>query len=470
MPNDAQNRTAAIAAATARQGASISSPAWWQTNNVGPLNVRAAGAKGDGVTDDTAAIQAVLDYAGSVAFELRNTTSVGPGYAFGAAKVRVLIPEGLYLITETLTVPPGVTVHGDGVINATIADLWAFALIFSSGADVSLLKVNSFNQGCGVQFGDVGIQNDCKIGQVRLWNIGNVYDGVKGPQRGLVFQGYDYSFASLEVDGGNIGIDFNQCSDVRGDRVISVLASTGVRITSGTEHLSVNQIDIDTPQNIGLQIDSSNDLRLSASIFINDNNNTAAIATAVIIGEYSSAAAPVSYANLSLRVANTGGTALSLAYVRDSLIDLVASNAPLNTGNNFPITQGLVYGAAIDRSVIVKAAIDPSIATPTSGMPFGTLHATEQGGVVVAGTTAGSMTLYQYYEGPLLKTVCFFNGYENAAAGNVVTDFPIPYKVNALQTGSGGAPPPGAGLAVGSITFDPAAATVYNGIVVVEGI
>ncbi|KAL1888751.1 hypothetical protein Sste5346_009377 [Sporothrix stenoceras] len=58
------------------------------------MSARAAGAKGDGVTDDTAALQEVINFA-------TRTGNV------------VYIDYGLYLVTSTLTIPPGARIVGE---------------------------------------------------------------------------------------------------------------------------------------------------------------------------------------------------------------------------------------------------------------------------------------------------------------------------------------------------------------------
>jgi len=65
----------------------------------GVINVKSYGATGDGVTDDTTAIQAALDSGGKDIF----------------------LPEGTYKITATLTVPKDVNIKGAG-ISATVID------------------------------------------------------------------------------------------------------------------------------------------------------------------------------------------------------------------------------------------------------------------------------------------------------------------------------------------------------------
>jgi hypothetical protein len=70
----------------------------------------AGGAKGDGVTDDTAAIQAAIDAA----------------TAIGAA---VLVPLGVYVVSESLTVPSGMTIKGSGGSTLRTVDGWDFDVI-----------------------------------------------------------------------------------------------------------------------------------------------------------------------------------------------------------------------------------------------------------------------------------------------------------------------------------------------------
>jgi len=149
-------------------------------------------------------------------------------------------------------------------------------------------------------------------------------------------------------------------------------------------------VDIDTPQYLGLQIDSTDDIWIETGIFINDKNNTGTIATAILIGEYSGAANPVSFMILKARVSNTGGSAMSLANCRDSTIELIASLAPLGTGNAKNLTNAITYGTKLDDSVLIKASIDPGIASPISGTPFGTLLSTVQNNFLAPTTVPNS--------------------------------------------------------------------------------
>lgn len=90
------------------------------------VNVLDFGAKGDGVTDDTSAIQAAID-------SVTTDFNVGEGAIVFFPKAS----SSYYLITDTIEVPPGIILQGEGTFNANTA----------SG---SLIYVN-FN-GVGIRF------------------------------------------------------------------------------------------------------------------------------------------------------------------------------------------------------------------------------------------------------------------------------------------------------------------------------
>lgn len=72
---------------------SAAAPGAFVPGNAFALDARGLGARGDGVSDDTAALQAALDRA-------------------GASGGRVILPPGKYLVAGSLRVPPGVLLEG----------------------------------------------------------------------------------------------------------------------------------------------------------------------------------------------------------------------------------------------------------------------------------------------------------------------------------------------------------------------
>lgn len=343
--------------------------AYSKITNLQKINVLDYGAFGNDTTDDTSAFTSAITYAASLA------TS---GSYLG--KITLYVPHGKYKITSQLTIPKNVDLHCEGVLYNHLTDKWQPMVIFQPGSHCSSLKIYG-NLGSGAAFGTNSVYSNSNIGDIRLWNIGCEYDGTKGPKIGVSFTGYNFNFNSIEIDGGNIAVDFNTASDVRGNYILAWGASSGIRITSGCEHIHIGYAHIDTPSYIGLQIDSSHDINLNAQIFLNDQQSPSAISNAAIIGNYSSGD-NVNNLKLDLRVQNTGGTALNLSNIKNSTIHLIATNSLLATGNSHNITTGLVLGSNVNASTYINANIDSSITTAISG----------SGGTLNIGSNTGDET------------------------------------------------------------------------------
>jgi hypothetical protein len=82
------------------------------------ISVRDFGAKGDGYTDDTVAIQRALSEVFPVGF-----------YVSSGVRRVLHFPAGVYLISDTLRVPPYATIRGDGPQSSTIKQMGGFALL-----------------------------------------------------------------------------------------------------------------------------------------------------------------------------------------------------------------------------------------------------------------------------------------------------------------------------------------------------
>ena len=79
------------------------------TSVLGEVNVKDFGAKGDGVTDDTKAIQAAFDSLAKKAMGGR----FGPGGAYHSSMPEVVFPVGIYIISDTINVGAKI-VRGEG--------------------------------------------------------------------------------------------------------------------------------------------------------------------------------------------------------------------------------------------------------------------------------------------------------------------------------------------------------------------
>lgn len=160
----------------------------YSMTNGAPYNVRDFGAVGDGVADDTAAIQAAIDAAQLV---------TGSTYVVATESCKLYIPAGVYKITNTLEITGNIQFIGDGS-NETIFNLSrdtvtvAFNIgptsdnqymigsrfqgfrincnIGSAVCDGIYLRTGSTNSVITqTQFDDIDIR-DCRDG----WNIGGV--------------------------------------------------------------------------------------------------------------------------------------------------------------------------------------------------------------------------------------------------------------------------------------------------------
>ena len=104
----------------------LSSQAWTNRKENG-VNVRSYGAKGDGVTDDTTAIQAALN----------NTGGLPVHFAPGLT----------YLVSAPLVVPSGVWVHGHGAVIRGSGSLSSVFSLSGSESTLDIALVGAYNAG-----------------------------------------------------------------------------------------------------------------------------------------------------------------------------------------------------------------------------------------------------------------------------------------------------------------------------------
>jgi hypothetical protein len=108
--------------------------------NGASVNVLDYGAVGDGVTDDTAAIQAAINAATAVV----PNSSIGNAPPAIPAGGTVFIPNGTYKITSTITVTANITLKSDMVCNRGVGENLYYGVVFynavSSGPCVLLSR------------------------------------------------------------------------------------------------------------------------------------------------------------------------------------------------------------------------------------------------------------------------------------------------------------------------------------------
>jgi len=176
-----------------------------------PINVLDYGAVGDGVANDTAAIQAAITYA-------EGLTKPGAVY----------LPRGTYKITSPLTITKGIQFAGDGIESTSIrvsTSITVISVALSGGAvgcmiaDMTLQNVQT--AGTATAGAGIRLQNSsyCVISNVRTTNC---YDGVWstnsnfGRFLGLVVNGFvgagirldsgfDSRFYDFTISGNSIG-------------------------------------------------------------------------------------------------------------------------------------------------------------------------------------------------------------------------------------------------------------------------
>jgi hypothetical protein len=177
------------------------------------FNVKDFGAVGDGISDDTAAIQAALDAAGVIS--ISSPPFPGYGYLIKGGST-VFIPAGKYLTSFTVTVPQNVSVDGAGK-NSTI---------LKSSYDGDILRTAGVPTVAGTY----------DVAGIALRNFSIIGDRTKPNQVGFDF----LRLVSATVENlcvsecGSHGFLMRQCGVNRFDNIEAIYnVGDGVRIQQG---------------------------------------------------------------------------------------------------------------------------------------------------------------------------------------------------------------------------------------------
>jgi len=155
---------------------------WWEIFET-DVNVKAFGATGDGATDDTAAIQAALNYAS--------------GLTYGT----VYLPKGTYLISGSgITVPIGVSLRGKSMASSRMNyDGTGTAITWESTKGLVALGANQQLPHVGFYLADFSVwqKTGTQVGTGIWWKDANrahmIRVGVKNFARGVDTSGASWS-------------------------------------------------------------------------------------------------------------------------------------------------------------------------------------------------------------------------------------------------------------------------------------
>ncbi len=195
-----------------------------------PVNVRMFGAKGDGTTDDTVAIQAAI------------TACASAGRALH-------IPAGTYKITASLTIGAKIKIYGDGnqasILSLSTASTATFAIVINLGDNTSVIGLDL--GGFGIT-GNAGAASGCGIymntsatnSAISQSIVHDIY--IKNVTTGMSLDGTLYMSAFRNITVTTVGQYGWYCPNSRGEVIynnFTTLEVTGVASSGYAYYLVV---------------------------------------------------------------------------------------------------------------------------------------------------------------------------------------------------------------------------------------
>ena len=282
------------------------------------LNVKDYGALGDGIADDTAAIQAAITAAAAT--------------VHGVYGSHIFFPKGTYLISATLPLPNGVGLLGDGLASTTIRAMPAFNA-------QSMIK-NSAQDGT----------------QEFAWLQSLIVDANKGS--GAIVSKAAVDFVSLFVD-----------SYIR-DVVITSSSSVGLHIAAGVAgaggggpfhiaNLWVLQCNSD---NVLIEEVAGDAGTFESIVAYGITSEHQASGFAAIRLKGLGKTSNIALHNIHIEMVNTGGgtTGITIDGVSNVLIDNVA----LNAGVPGSIVGILITNAVQNNNIQIRGVQNPNLIIP----------------------------------------------------------------------------------------------------------
>ncbi len=206
---------------------------------LGIVSVKDFGAAGNGVTDDTAAIQAAIDYLGSI----------GGG--------KCVFPGGTYVISESITISySDIALEGATTFNPTIQPNGSFDAIVLSGGISGTRIANLAISPSVTQTSGAGISADSTGNAVYTTLIENVYfatyDGIR------LYNTNTTSILHCRMNCSHYGLYCGSgCTIVRFTNAEVGGGTAGVFLDGGCASIKMEQLEIFTSQ-YGVAIDTVN--------------------------------------------------------------------------------------------------------------------------------------------------------------------------------------------------------------------
>lgn len=239
--------------------------------NPGPINVKWFGAVGDGIADDTAALQAAINYAGSDPLNL-------------------YIPSGVYKLTSLLTFtnnPSSISFNGDGLGNSVL--YWttvggldidfptpSSTIMYNNAAIFKNMSFVTSANGGGVA---IDIRWDTAVGDTTVGLIvDNCYIGCINNNLN------EYWTTAIKIENGRRC--FINKTSINGAFASNLAMTNAIYFTGGSVECHVTDCDI-TDAQIGINIDHECEgITVNTSNFVNCGIGLAWYGTDPYIGTY----------------------------------------------------------------------------------------------------------------------------------------------------------------------------------------